>query len=387
MATSGTSGTTGTTAVPPSAGRPRRTGTIGVALIGSGMIALANHLPGFALCPDTKVVALCDANPAVLEQAARKTGITATYADYHEVLTRDDVHAVVIATPNYLHAPITLAAVKAGKHVLCEKPVAMEFAEAVTMARAADDAGVRHMTAFTWRFSPAMRYTTHLVQRGEIGKPYHFRAQRFQDWGDRNLGWRQVKKLAGSGELGDMLSHRIDYGHLLVGAMARLVADTRRLIDVRQGGAVSDLEDWVAILAEYETGATGVLESSKLTTGRGEGHRGLDLAEVNGPGGTITFSTQKPLQIQWGKPNAPDLETVPVPKEFLVVPGSPRDPSQGDPMATFRYDEDFEFIEAIREGRPCRPSLWDGARAQAVIDSALKSAEERRWVDVPKVAA
>jgi predicted dehydrogenase len=361
------------------------TGTIGVGIIGSGGIALANHLPGFALCPDTRVVALCDANPAVLEKASRQSGITATYADYNDVICRDDVHAVVIATPNYLHAPITHAAVRAGKHVLCEKPIAMNFPEAVEMARAADAAGVRHMTAFTYRFVPAMRYMAHLVHRGDIGKPYHFRAQRFQDWGDRNLGWRQVKKLAGSGELGDMLSHRIDYGHVLVGAIDRLVADTRRLVDVRQGGAPSDLEDWVAILAEYETGATGVLESTKLATGRGEGHRGLDLAEVNGPGGTITFSTQKPLQIQLGRPDGPDLETVPVPREFLVVPGSPRDPSVGDPLATFRYDQDFEFIDAIRTGRPCRPSLWDGARAQAVMDSALQSAEQRRWVDVPKV--
>ena len=335
------------------------TGTIGVGIIGSGGIALANHLPGFSICPDTRVVALCDANPAVLEKASRQSGITATYADYNDVIRRDDVHAVVIATPNYLHAPITHAAVRAGKHVLCEKPIAMNFPEAVEMARAADAAGVRHMTAFTYRFVPAMRYMAHLVHRGDIGKPYHFRAQRFQDWGDRNLGWRQVKKLAGSGELGDMLSHRIDYGHVLVGAIDRLVADTRRLVDVRQGSSPSDLEDWVAILAEYETGATGVLESTKLATGRGEGHRGLDLAEVNGPGGTITFSTQKPLQIQLGKPDGPDLETVPVPREFLVVPGSPRDPSAGDPLATFRYDQDFEFIDAIRTGRPCRPSLWD----------------------------
>src|SRR5438309_8148172 len=99
----------------------KTTHMIGVAIIGSGGIALANHLPGFALCPDTKVVALCDANPAVLEKASKQSGITATYADYNDVIRRDDVHAVVIATPNYLHAPITHAAVKAGKHVLCEK--------------------------------------------------------------------------------------------------------------------------------------------------------------------------------------------------------------------------------------------------------------------------
>src|SRR6185369_3151359 len=157
-------------------------------------------------------------------------------------------------TPNFLHAPITLAAVKSGRHVLCEKPIALDLAEAMDMARAADAAGVRHMTAFTYRFVPAMRYMTHLVKRGDIGKPYHFRAQRFQDWGDRNLGWRQIKKLAGSGELGDMLAHRIDYGHHLVGPIKKLVARLKIFIPTR-GGQPSDLDDWVSIIADFKTGA------------------------------------------------------------------------------------------------------------------------------------
>src|SRR4051794_4430713 len=358
--------------------------TIGVAIIGCGGITLQNHLPGLALCQDVKVTALCDADPGTLDRARQQTGVQTSSPDFQEIVKRDDVQAVIIATPNFLHPQIALAAVASGKHVLCEKPLALNYTDAKAMADAAEKAGVRHMTAFTYRFVPAMRYMSHLVKRGDIGKPYHFRAQRFQDWGDRNLGWRQVKKLAGTGELGDMLSHRIDYGHLLVGPVSRLVADTRRLVDDRQG-APSDLEDWVGVLAQYQTGASGVLESTKLATGRGEGHRGLDLAEVNGPGGTIVFSTQKPLQVLVGKPNGPDLEAVPVPREFLVVPGSPRDPAQGDPLATFRYDQDFEFVQAVRGGRPCRPSLWDGARAQAVMDAALQSAEQGRWVDVAKV--
>ena len=109
---------------------------IGVAIIGSGGIALSNHLPGFALCPDTKVVALCDSDEMVLANASRQTGISAIYTDYRELLRRDDVHAVVVATPNAFHAPITLAAVAAGKHVLCEKPLAMNLEEAPEHATA-----------------------------------------------------------------------------------------------------------------------------------------------------------------------------------------------------------------------------------------------------------
>lgn len=357
---------------------------IRIGIVGSGGIALANHLPGFALCPDARVVALCDSDPATLERASRQTGITASFSDYQAMLDRADVDAVVIATPNAFHAPIAHAAIARKKHVLCEKPIAMNLPEALGMLKAAEAAGVRHMTAFTYRFVPAMRYMSHLVSSGAIGRPFHFRASRFQDWGTRNLGWRQVKKLAASGELGDMLSHRIDYGHLLIGPVSRLVARTKRFVDSRQG-APSDLDDWVAILADYENGTTGVLESTKLASGRGEGHYGQDVCEVNGSEGTIAYSTQKPLELRVGKLGAKDLETVAVPKEFLVWPGSPRDPAKGDPLVTFRYDQNYEFYEAIRDGRPCRPSFADGARAQAVMDAALESDAQGRWVDVPKV--
>jgi predicted dehydrogenase len=359
--------------------------TLGVAMIGCGGIALQNHLPGFALCPDTKVVALCDANPATLARAATDTGITTTSTDWREIVTRDDVHAVVIATPNVFHAPIAIAATGAGKHVLSEKPIAMNYAEALRMLDAANRANVRHMTAFTYRFVPAMRYMHHLVSKGDIGKPHHFRASRFQDWGDRDLGWRQEKKMAGTGEIGDMLSHRIDYGHLLIGPIARLVARTRRFVDNRKGHA-SDLEDWVSVIADFENGnTTGVLESTKLASGRGEGLYGQDVCEVNGSEGTIAYTTQKPLELRIGKLGATDLQPLEIPKEFHVYPGSPRNPADGDPVKTFRYDQNFEFVAAIRDQRPCRPSFADGARAQGVMDAIVQSDAEGRWVDVPKL--
>ncbi|MBI3853296.1 MAG: Gfo/Idh/MocA family oxidoreductase [Verrucomicrobia bacterium] len=352
---------------------------IGVAMIGCGGIALANHLPGLALCPNAKVVALCDNDPAVLQRASQQTGIATTSTKYKEIVTRDDVHAVIIATPNSVHAPIALAAIAAGKHVLCEKPIAMNHAESLAMLRSAEEAGVRHMTAFTYRFVPAMRYMAHLVKHGNIGQPYHFRSCRLQDWGTRALGWRQVAKLAGTGELGDMLSHRIDYAHLLVGQINRLVADNRRFHDVRDG-QVSDLEDWVTILAEFANNATGVLESSKVATGRGEGGRSQDYCEVNGSEGTIVFQLKRPLELQIAKRGGKSLQTVPLPEDYLKWPGSPRDPREGDPLVTFRYDQDVEFIDAILNQRPCVPSFLEGAQAQAVMDAAVLSVIEKRWV-------
>lgn len=355
--------------------------TLNIAIIGTGGITLQNHLPGLALCPDVKVHALCDANPATLETARQQTGAPVTSTKWEDIVKRDDVHALIIATPNAFHPPVAIAAARAGKHVLSEKPLALNAADAHQMADEADKAGVRHMTAFTYRFVPAMRYLKHLVDRGELGQPYHYRSCRLQDWGTRNVGWRQIKKLAGTGEIGDMLSHRIDFSHHLLGPMARLVANLKNLTPLRDG-APNDTDDWVAILAEFKCGASGVLESSKLASGTNESWRSPDRVELNGSEGSFSFTTGTWNELQYGKVGGPGLKALPVPREFYVWPGSQRNPDAGDPLVSFRYDQAVEFINAIREQRPCAVTFHDGARMQDVTDAALKSAETRMWVDL-----
>ena len=202
-----------------------------------------------------------------------------------------------------------------------------------------------------------------------------------QDWGRRNLGWRQIKALAATGELGDMLSHRIDFAHLLVGPMRRLVANVKTLTPMRDGHP-NDTEDWVAILAEFQNDATGVLESSKLASGRNESWRSLDAVELNGSEASFAFTTGTWNSLEYGKVGGPGFSKLEVPREFWTWPGSNRDPSVGDPLIAFRYDQAIEFINAIREERPCSVTFWDGARAQSVMDAALRSAEARAWVDV-----
>ena len=360
---------------------------IGVAIIGAGGIALANHLPGLALCPDTRIVAVCDTDPGTLERAKSAAGVSIGSTDWHQIVGREDVNAVIICTPNHLHGPIALAAIGFGKHVLCEKPISMNGAEAQQMWSSAEAANLRHMTAFTYRFVPALRYCAHLVQQGAVGTPYHFRVQRFQDWGTRNLGWRQQRQFAATGEIGDMLSHRIDYGHLLIGPLKSLVAQTKLLVPNRDGHP-ADVEDWVAMLAEFQQGASGVFESSKLATGCGEGKDSPDRCEVNGSEGTVVYQMASPHEILRGTKGAHGgLKAEKVPREFLTWPHSTRDPYQGDPLVTFRYDQNVEFIHAILEGRPCTPSFAEGANVQAVVDAILLSQSQRRWVDVgyPKV--
>jgi predicted dehydrogenase len=358
---------------------------IRVALIGAGAIAVQNHIPGIRLHSQGEVVALCDPDRRALAEASRVSHVTRTFGDYKAVVDSSDIDAVVIATPNHVHAPISHAAIAAGKHVLCEKPLGMSYAETEAMALAAERAGVVNMTAFTYRFIPAIRWMKHLLDEGALGTIFHVRIRRLQDWGDRDLGWRQRRAMAGSGELGDMLAHRIDYVHYLLGPFARVVANTKQLLAERRdpGGALrpADVEDWVAVIGDLASGATAVLESSKMAFGRGSGPTGEDYVEINGSQGSFVYRLEKPHELLIGRPDGL-LEPAPVPREFLTVPGSPRDPQAGDPLQGFRYDQGFEFVQAIVEKRAASPTFRDGSRAQGVMEAILRSAESRQWVDV-----
>jgi predicted dehydrogenase len=147
-------------------------------------------------------------------------------------------------------------------------------------------------------------------------------------------------------------------------------------------GAASDLDDWAGILAEFESGATGMLESSKLASGRNESWRSLDYVELNGSERSFVFTTGEWNQLQTGKVGGPGLETITIPEEFWRWPGSPRDPRVGDPLVTFRYDQAWEFVDAIRNQRPCAVTFHDGARAQGVTDAAVRSADTGQWVEL-----
>jgi predicted dehydrogenase len=355
---------------------------IRVGLIGTGGIAVANHIPGIRFCRDAEVTALSDPNPQALAAASAASGVLRTYADPFALLKDAPVDAVIIATPNRVHRDLAVAAAESGRHVLCEKPLAMSVEQAEEMVVAADRAGVRHMTAFTYRFVPAMQYMHHLVTTGEVGTPWHFRAQRFQDWGRRAVGWRQRLADAGSGEVGDMLSHRLDFAHYLVGPMRRIMALTSQVWATRfddQGAEQpSDTEDWVGCLAEFAQGATGVLESVKTATGYAGGVTSRDFCEVNGSDGAAVYELSHPPRVLRARKGGNYVEEA-VPPAFRKIAGSPRD-ADADPWQGFRYDQDFEFIDAIHAKRACRPSFVDGLRVQEVMAAIHTSAAEHRAV-------
>ena len=372
-----------------------RESKVGVGVIGVGGISGQVHLPGLSLSPHAEIVALCDSDSERLQQRAKEYKVEHTFSAYEDLLQHPAVDAVVIATPTVMHAPIALAAIGAGKHVLVEKQLAMNYAESVGMYEAARSAGVRHMTAFTYRFVPAMRYLKYLVGQGTIGLPRHLRIARIQDFPEVDLGWRQHRALAGSGEVGDMGAHRIDFCHDVIGPIARVISVMRTFVTQRPGRdgklAPADVEDFAVILAEFaagvgvEQGTVASFDLSKIAKGRDKGGKGLDEFEVYGTEGTVIYHLHRPHEILIGRPDGV-LETIQVPREFLTYPDSPRDPFAGDPTTTFRYDEDIAFIQSIVNGRSGDlPTFYDGMRCQAVIDAVIQSAQQRRWVEVADV--
>ena len=201
-----------------------------IAIVGAGAVSDYHHVPGIRLDPRAELVAACDADLSLLERRRREWQIDFITTDYREVCTHPSVDAVIIATPNFTHRPIAVEAARHGKHVLCEKPLGLNAAEVRDMYRAARDAGVVHMTAFTYRFAPAMRDLKHLVASGQLGEPRHFRSQRFLDWPETSWGWRQYKAQAGAGDLFDMTIHRIDFAIDLAGPLARICGAVARFV-------------------------------------------------------------------------------------------------------------------------------------------------------------
>lgn len=362
--------------------------SISFGLIGVGRQAAYVHHPAIKLARGARVVAMADTRRELLAQRAKQWRGVAAYDDPLEIFAHDGLDAVVICTANNTHAPLVLAALRARKHVLCEKPLALTLAEARAILAAAVKARRRHMTAFTYRFVPAMKYLKQLVVRGDLGVPRHFRAQRFQDWPDTAIGWRQWRATAGTGELGDMASHRIDYARFLLGEIKAVCGAMKQFVprdrDAR-GKRVrpSDTDDWCAFVGEFACGATGVWESTKLARGHGSGGRSHDFVEINGVEASAIYELRHPYRLLIGKRGG-TFKVVPVPRRFLKHPQSSRKAGAGDPMRVWRYDQAVEFIEAIREGRDASPSFADGLAAQAVIDAVLRSVAERRWIDVPR---
>jgi predicted dehydrogenase len=364
-----------------------------IGIIGAGAVSEYHHVPGIRIDPRAELVAVCDPNEKLLKQREHDWGPVTTTTDYKQMAADPNVDAVIIATPNFTHREIALACIAGGKHVMCEKPLGLNFAESAEMYRAARDAGVRHMTAFTYRFAPSMRYVRHLVQSGALGEPRHFRSQRFLDLPETSWGWRQYKKLAGAGDLFDMTIHRIDFAQDLLGPIQSVCGAVaqfakRDRTDKGEPCPPSEVDDWSSLIGVFASGAVGVWEGSTLMKGYHNDGLGYEWAEVNGSEGSAAYKLTDPDHVILSRSKAgasergKSMQETAVPREFLTPPGSPREPGKGIPSVVFRYDLVWEFVSAITESRDAVPGFDHGAAAQAVADAVLESFAERRWVEV-----
>lgn len=363
------------------------TNPVRIAIVGAGAVSDYHHVPGIRVDGRARLVAACDADPGLLERRKADWQITRVTTDYREICEDPDVDALIIATPNFTHQPIAVAAAKAGKHVMCEKPLALNADQVREMYQAAQQSGVVHMTAFTYRFAPAMRYMDHLLKRGDLGQPRHFRSQRFLDLPETSWGWRQYRDKAGAGDLFDMTIHRIDFAMGLLGSIRRVCGAVAQFAprDRTTDGSPcppSEVDDWSCLIGEFASGAVGVWEGTTLAKGYGRNGFGHEWAEINGSEMSAVYRLHEPNVILLGR-TGQDLAPVDVPAEFLKPAGSPRDPAQGHPATVFRYDLVWEFVSAICEGRDAVPSFHDGLRAQVIADSVLESHQTRTWVEIP----
>jgi predicted dehydrogenase len=263
-----------------------------IGIIGAGGAARGIHIPGFALLPGVDIAAVCDSKKEAAQGLAPEA-----YTDWMQLLADKSLEAVVVSTPNYTHPEIVEAAFQAGKHVLCEKPLALNRYSAAKMWKAAEASGKVHMTAFTYRYTPAIQYMKHIVAFGQIGNVRTVRAAYLMALSGHLLGWRSEKRFAGSGVLADIGSHLMHLVEWVAGPVARVTARDKRFREPVPGNAApSDVEDWVAFLGEFSSGAVGTFEASRVCAGRGAAITEDMFIEVYGTHGSACFSLQDP----WG---------------------------------------------------------------------------------------
>jgi predicted dehydrogenase len=365
----------------------RRQPPIRIGIIGAGAVSDYHHVPGIRIDSRATLAGACDSSAALLEQRRQDWQINLVTTDYKAICESPEVDAVIIATPNFTHKEIAICAAKNGKHIMCEKPLGLNAQEVREMYHAARDAGVVHMTAFTYRFAPNMRYLKHLAATGALGDLRHFRSQRFLDWPETSWSWRQYKATAGAGDLFDMTIHRIDFAIDLLGpiqAVCGAVAQFAPRNKTADGKDCkpSEVDDWSSLIGRFKSGAVGVWEGTTLAKGYHFDGFGHEWAEINGSEQSAVYRLHLPNQLLLGR-TGKDITAVDVPKEFLKPADSPRDPSQGKPATVFRYDLVWEFVSAIVEQRQAIPSFYDGLRAQIVADAVLESSSTNRWVEIP----
>ncbi|HEX4290451.1 MAG TPA: Gfo/Idh/MocA family oxidoreductase [Trebonia sp.] len=368
--------------------------SIGVGMVGYAFMGRAHSQAWrtvdrvFDLPLRPRLAAICGRDRAATEAAAGRLGWAAAETDWRALIARDDVQLIDIAAPGGLHAPIAIAALQAGKHVLCEKPLANTLAEAEAMAAAAEAAfpgGARAMVGFNYRRVPALALARRLVEQGRIGTLRHVRAVYLQDWlvdPDSPLTWRMQADQAGSGALGDLGAHIVDLARFLTGdeiagvsAVSATFVEERPLPDAEGAGRVT-VDDAVVFTAKFRSGALGSFEATRYAAGRKNGLR----IELNGSAGSLAFDLERLNELEFYDGEDTDGGATAGFRRILVTePEHPYLSGWWPPGHTLGWEHTFsnqarDLLTAIADGGQPAPSFGDGLAVQRVLDAVQRSA-------------
>jgi len=380
-------------------------GLIGYAFMGAAHSQAWRSAPRFFDLPINPTMnVLCGRNADAVQAAATKLGWQETETDWRKLLTRDDIQLIDVCTPGDSHAEIAIAALEAGKHVLCEKPLANTVAEAEAMTEAAAQAaakGVRSMVGFTYRRVPAIALARQLVAEGKLGTVRHVRAQYLQDWiadPEAPLSWRLDKEKAGSGALGDIGAHIIDLTQFITGdTIAEVSGQLETFVKERpiaaehsglsgtagaERGPVT-VDDAAVFLAKFASGALGVFEATRFATGRKNAIR----IEINGSAGSLAFDFED-MNVLHFYDAGEDSRTAGFRRILATEPTHPYVEAWWPPGHLLGYEHGFthqvvDLVTAIADGVDPAPSFADGLRVQRVLAAVEASSVSRQWQEIP----
>jgi predicted dehydrogenase len=374
--------------------------TLNVGVIGYGFMGRAHsnayRTVGnfFDIAHQPVLKAACGRNEENVKAFAEKWGYESVETDWRKLLERDDIDAIDICTQNNFHCEIAIAAAKAGKMILCEKPLAMNVAEGEQMVAAVEEAGVPNIVWYNYRRVPAVTMAKQLIDEGRLGKIYHYRAQFLQDWtiaedlpqGGAGL-WRLDVNEAGSGVTGDLLAHCIDTAIWLNGSIDKVSAMTETFVKERMHNITGQVEkvgidDACAFLARFANGSLAVFESTRYA----RGHKALYTFEINGEHASIAWDLHDLHRLSYF--DHKDDSKLRGWRSIHVTDGEhPYMDKWWVPGLQIGYEHSFvhqvaDFLQGLEEGKPVSPTFREALETQKICEAVLESGKSGAWVNV-----